>query len=164
MARILVAEHDSLARHFLRTALELGDHRVIEADRGDSAILEITRRELDVVVTEYRLPRLTGVDVIRAAGLLEVHLPCLILAGLGDVDAIVPALEAGAVGIITKPATARQVLLTVARAYERRLLAREAARARLMTALLETWMTGSAEVLGREHAARGRSVPRAAPC
>jgi hypothetical protein len=60
-------------------------------------------------------------------------------------------MEAGAVGVIPKPATVRQVLLHVARAAERRELARQARRARIMDSILER--AGIPLMTGTQHAA-----------
>jgi DNA-binding NtrC family response regulator len=126
VARILVAEQDPHARRFLTGVLELGGHDVLEAADGEHALRAIALGRVDVAITELRLPGETGAGLVRVAARVDKTLPCLVLAGFGDLAAIDEALEAGAVGIIPKPATARQVLCCVARAYERRLLARAA--------------------------------------
>jgi len=137
MARVLVAESDERARRFLQQALALGDHEVTAVASGPEAIDELGRRPFDVLITDHRLPVVSGVDVICAAQLLEPDLCCLILAGPTDADATIEAMEAGAVGVIPKPARVKQVLLHVARAAERRELARMARRARIMDSILE---------------------------
>jgi DNA-binding NtrC family response regulator len=142
MAQILVAEQDTQARHFLSRVLELHGHEVVGAGTGEQALQAIARGRVDVAVTELRLPGLTGAGLVRAAGRLDEHLPCLVLGGFRDLAAIDAAFEAGAVGVIPKPATACQVLCCVARAYERRLLAREAVRGRLLNGLVEAWVSG----------------------
>jgi len=139
MARILVAEQDPEARHFLRDVLELGGHDVVEAQDGERALRAIGLRRVDVAVTELRLPGETGAGVVRAAARFDATLPCLVLGGFGDLAAIDEAMEAGAIGVIPKPTTARQVLCCVARAYERRLLAREAVHGRLLDGIVEAW-------------------------
>ncbi len=139
MARILVVEPDPQARRFLSSVLEFGGHVVVEASSGDEAILAIGQARIDVAVSELRLPRLTGAGLVRAAGRMDENLPCLILGGSGDLDAIDDALEAGAVGIIPKPTTPRQILCCVARAYERRLFAADAVRGMLLVGLVEAW-------------------------
>ena len=124
MACILVAEQHPQARRFLTGVLEFGGHDVVEAASGEQALLAIDFGRIDVVLTELRLPGLTGASLVRAAARVDETLPCLVLCGFGDLSAIDEALEAGAIGIVPKPATARQVLCCVARADERRLLAR----------------------------------------
>lgn len=136
MARILVAEADPQARRFLSRVLELGGHQVVEASTGDAALSALGRERVEVAVTELRLPGLTGAGLVRAASRVDEHLCCLVLGGAGDLAAIDDALEAGAIGIIPKPATPRQVLCCVARAHERRLYAHEAVRARLLDGLV----------------------------
>jgi DNA-binding NtrC family response regulator len=141
MARILVAEQDAQARHFLSSVLEVGDHQVVEAGTGEEALRVIAADSVDVAVTELRLPGLTGAGLVRAAGRLDEHLPCLVLGGFRDLAAIDEAFEAGAVGLIPKPSTPRQILCCVDRAYERRLLAREAVRGRLLDGLVQAWVS-----------------------
>ena len=127
MARILVAEQHPQARGFLTGVLEFGGHDVVEAASGERALMAIGFGRIDVVLAELRLPGLTGASLVRAAARVDETLPCLVLCGFGDLSAIDEALEAGAIGIVPKPATARQVLCCVARADERRLLARAVA-------------------------------------
>jgi DNA-binding NtrC family response regulator len=151
MARVLVAEHDEAARRFLQAALALGDHEVRAVGTGSEAIRELAQSPLDVVITDHLLPEVSGIDVIAAAQRLEPDLCCLVLAGPTDADVTVRAMEAGAVGVIPKPATVRQVLLHVARAAERRELARQARRARIMDSILER--AGVPLMTGTQHAA-----------
>jgi DNA-binding NtrC family response regulator len=139
MARILVAEPDPHARRFLTGVLQAAGQEIIEAPDGAGALRVILHTPLDVIVTELRLPGHTGAAIVRAAARLDEHLPCLVLAGFGDLAAIDEALEAGAIGVIPKPTTARQVLCCVARAYERRLLTREAVRGRLLNGMMDAW-------------------------
>jgi two-component system response regulator FlrC len=158
MARILVAEQDPQARHFLSRVLELDGHEVVGVGTGEQALRVITRERVDVAVTELRLPGLTGAGLVRAAGRLDEHLPCLVLGGFRDLAAIDEALEAGAVGVIPKPATPTQVLFCVARAYERRLLAREAVRGRLFEGLVEAWMSSHPPSPPLAHVTVGRPI------
>ena len=137
MARVLVAEQDEQARRFLQQALELGDHQVTVVGSGSAAIDELEHRPFDLLITDHHLPAASGIDVIGAAHRLEPDLCCLILAGPTDADATIEAMEAGAVGVIPKPARVRQVLLHVARASERRELIRQVRRAQLIVSILE---------------------------
>jgi DNA-binding NtrC family response regulator len=144
VARILVAEQDPHARRFLTSALELGGHDVVEAVDGEQALMAIGFARIDVAITELRLPGLTGARLVRAAARADKTLPCLVLAGFGDLAAIDEALEAGAIGIVPKPTTARQVLCCVARAYERRLLARGSSVPWVLRGVPEPWRASQA--------------------
>lgn len=137
MARVLVAESDGRARRFLQQALELGDHEVTAVASGTDAIHQLGCRPFDLLITDHQLPAMSGVDVIDAAHRTDPDLCCLILAGPTDADVTIRAMEAGAVGVIPKPALVKQVLLQVLRAAERRELSRLARRAQLMDSILE---------------------------
>lgn len=131
MARILVAEPDPQARHYLSSLLEHAGHEVVGVAGGDAALRALVSERIDVAVTELRLPGLTGAGLVRAAARVDEHLACLVLGGFGDLGAIDDALLAGAIGVIPKPATACQVVCCVERASERRRFAAEANRGRL---------------------------------
>jgi two-component system, OmpR family, KDP operon response regulator KdpE len=139
MAQILVAEHDAPARRFLRLALEAGDHRVIEAARGDEAIRALSSQPVDAVITDYRLPLATGIDVIRFARGMDRELPCLILAGRSDTDVALRAMAVGDVAVVPKPASVGQVLDCVARAVEPRTRLSEPDRRRTTTCRSSGW-------------------------
>lgn len=122
MSRVLVAESDPQVRHFLIAVLAAGGHEAIAADCGARALAAVAHERPDVAVTELRLPGLTGAGLVRAALRADPALPCLVLAGLGEREALDDALLAGAVAVILKPPTPLQVLCCVERALERRRL------------------------------------------
>ncbi|HEX3604564.1 MAG TPA: response regulator [Candidatus Dormibacteraeota bacterium] len=122
MPRVLVAESDPHVRHFLIAVLAAGGHEVVEAAGGAQALTAVASERPDVAVTELRLPGLTGAGLVRAALRADPALPCLVLAGLGEREALDEALLAGAVAVILKPTTPVQVLCCVERALERRRL------------------------------------------
>jgi DNA-binding response OmpR family regulator len=107
---VLVAEQDAPVRRFLRLALELDGHEVIETADGDEAIGALASRPVDAVVTDDVLPHATGIDVVRVARRMGLQVPCLILAGRSDTAVAVRAMEAGNVAVVPKPAAVAQVL------------------------------------------------------
>jgi len=66
-ARILIVEHQRVVASVLRTSLELQERGYIVSDvpSGEEAMLEILRTKFDLVVTDYRLPGLSGPELIR---------------------------------------------------------------------------------------------------
>jgi two-component system KDP operon response regulator KdpE len=117
---VLVAEHDAPVRRFLRLALELDGHEVIETTCGDEAISALASCPVDAVVTDDVLPRATGIDVVLVARRMGLQVPCLILAGRSDTAVAVRSMELGNVALVPKPAGVEQVLGCVARAIRRR--------------------------------------------
>ena len=93
MARVLVAESDGRARHFLQQALELGDHEVTVVGSGTDAIHLLGCRPFDVLITDHQLHAASGVDVIGTAHRMDPDLCCLILAGPTDAEVTIAALR-----------------------------------------------------------------------
>ena len=107
---VLVAEQDARVRRFLRRALELDGHEVIETASGDEAISVLASRPVDAVLTDDMLPRATGIDVVLVARRMGLQMPCLILAGRSETAVAVQAMEVGDVAAVPKPAGVAQVL------------------------------------------------------
>jgi putative two-component system response regulator len=138
MPRILIADDDTLIRRFLQQALEFGGYEVISAADGAEAITILDRESgVHVVVTDYSMPRASGLDVIAHAQRIDPTLPCIIVTAFRDLDLAMKGMQAGAVGFIPKPFKADHLLTVVRRAVERRELATEALRLRLLTPMLE---------------------------
>ena len=138
MAEVLIAEDDGLTRRFLEQALEFGGHDVTSAEDGVEAIalLDAPGR-FDVVVTDYAMPRANGVDVISHAQRIDPTLPCIVVTAFRDLDLAMAAVQAGAVAFVPKPFKAEHLLTVVSGALQRRELAAEAMRLRLLAPMLE---------------------------
>lgn len=136
--RVLVAEDDPLIRRLLEQTLEKGGYEVVSAPDGLQAIALLeTTGGLDVVVTDYSMPGATGLEVVTQARRLDPTLPSIVVTAFRDLDLAMRAMQAGAVGFIPKPFRPEHLLTVVAQAMERRALATEALRLRLMTPMLE---------------------------
>jgi two-component system, NarL family, response regulator LiaR len=101
---VFLAEDHTVVREGLRQILaQLPDLRVVgEAERGDTAVEAIQRLQPDVVVLDYRLPGLNGIEVAAALNAGQARIKCLILSAYDDVDYVVAALQAGANGYLLK--------------------------------------------------------------
>ena len=138
MARILVADDDPLIRALLTECLERGGYDVTAAHDGSEAIrLLVDNHGFDVVVTDYEMPRADGIAVIAAARTVDPNLPCIIVTAYHDLDVAMRAMAAGAVNFIPKPFKPVHLLTIVERAMERRLIAAEAVRLRILAPMLE---------------------------
>ena len=161
MARILIADDDTLIRRFLEQALEYGGHETVAACDGAEAITLLNREtNLDVVITDYSMPRANGIDVITHAQRVDPTLPCIIVTAFRDLDLAMKGMQAGAVGFIPKPFRAEHLLTVVSRASERRALANEAVRLRLLAPMLERFTMVLANTLESKDTATHRHAER----
>ena len=137
MSRILVAEDDPLVSRYLLRCLESGGFDAEPAEDGVRAIAMLAAGGWDCVVTDHLMPRANGLEVIAAARRLDPTLPCLVVTALNDMELAMSAMAEGAVGFIPKPFRPDHLLVVVRNALERRRLAIEATRMRLLGPLLE---------------------------
>jgi DNA-binding NarL/FixJ family response regulator len=104
MIRIVLVDDQTLVRQGIRSLLELaGDVTIVaEAADGDEAVAVIGRERPDVVLLDLRMPKKTGVDVLRelhGAGALP---PTIVLTTFDDDEALLEAVKAGAKGYLLK--------------------------------------------------------------
>jgi len=148
MATILVVEDDVVTCRFMRLCLERDGFDVVEAHTGGEAVSALAQGSgVDVVVTDYRLPGVTGLDLVSVATRMDPNIPCIMVTGSTELDVAVRAMASGAIGYLVKPFTGEALRVVVARAMERRRLAEEAMRLRLVVPLLERFTMLLADVV-----------------
>ncbi len=96
----------------------------------DAAVQRIDPHQVDCVVTDVRMPELTGIEVLKHFQEAAPDLPVVLLTGHGDVPLAVEAMQAGAYDFIEKPYGADHLVAILNRAVERRRLGREINRLR----------------------------------
>lgn len=99
---ILVVEDEPEIRRFLRAALKIHQHQMIETDRGKTAIKMIRDQEPDLVILDLGLPDMDGVDVTRQVREWS-QVPIIILSVRNLEADKIEALNAGADDYLTKP-------------------------------------------------------------
>ncbi|MBL9137588.1 MAG: response regulator transcription factor [Verrucomicrobiales bacterium] len=100
----------------LLDALSGAGHRVLVAESGEGALLQLEHEIPDVVLLDYVLPGLTGLEVCRRlkAQPRLAEIPVIFLTAVTDVEEKVRVLEAGAVDYVTKPIQTAEVVARVA--------------------------------------------------
>jgi len=122
--KILVVDDFSTMRRIVRNLLvELGfsNPLIQEADDGESAIAMLRSLPFDLVVTDWNMPNMTGIDLlraIRAEGALK-GLPVLMVTAENNRDQIIAAAQAGVNGYIVKPFTAITLKEKLTKIFER---------------------------------------------
>lgn len=111
--RLLVVEDEPSIRTLLESTLRLTGYEVSAAENGQSALVEIERREPHLVLLDVMLPDLDGFEVtqrLRAAG---NDVPVLFLTARIDVDDRIKGLSSGGDDYVTKPFHIEEVLLRI---------------------------------------------------
>ena len=107
--RILVVDDFSTMRRIIRNLLkEIGFANSDEADDGVRALQKLGLEKFDLVVSDWNMPNMTGIDLLRAirADAKLKDIPVLMVTAEARKENIIEAAEAGASGYIVKPFTA----------------------------------------------------------
>ena len=107
--RFLVVDDFSTMRRIVRKLLkELGFTNVQEAEDGVDALNKLRSAEFDFVVSDWNMPNMTGIDLLRAirADAKLKHLPVMMVTAEAKRENIIEAAQAGASGYVVKPFTA----------------------------------------------------------
>lgn len=101
MQRILVVDDLASIRSQIGSALEILGAEVVEASDGAEALDLLSRDSADVVVTDVRMPRMDGLELLRS--LRDRDLPVILHSGFQDVEAAVRGVQLGAVDFFSTP-------------------------------------------------------------
>jgi two-component system response regulator AtoC len=100
-AKILVADDEQNLRRVLVAMLKRDGHEVVQAASGVEAIERIA--DVDVVITDLRMPGADGMEVLRTASRTHPQIPVIMITAYGSVGQAVEAIKAGAFDYIEKP-------------------------------------------------------------
>jgi DNA-binding NtrC family response regulator len=123
--RLLIVDDEPDLRWVLRGLFTDEGFEVDEAADGQDALLAIGRCEPDVVLSDMRMPRLPGLELLRCVRKQSPDLPVILLSAVEDLATAVEAIKEGAFDYQAKPFDAPRLLLSVRRAAEQHALRRE---------------------------------------
>jgi len=122
---ILLVEDDVENRNAMAKILQSAAYDVVEMDNGQSALGHILENDIDILVTDLRLPVMDGVELLKRAKAAHQEIEVILITGYGTVEVAAEAIKEGAYDFITKPIKKAQLLRTVEKAAERQYLSRE---------------------------------------
>jgi DNA-binding response OmpR family regulator len=116
---ILIAEDESqIAEPLRKNLLEEGHHAMLAKD-GEEALHLVENIEFDVIVLDWKMPKISGIEVCRRLREMGNNTPILLLTALSQVSNKVEALNSGADDYITKPFSFEELLARI-KAIKRR--------------------------------------------
>jgi DNA-binding NtrC family response regulator len=125
LIRVLIVEDESLIRWSLRQKFEERGYRVVEAETGKAAIELLDSNVFDLVMLDYRLPDITGTDVLRHMRETENDAVVIMMTAYSTIENAVETIKLGAFDYVPKPFEMEQLLFTVDKALETTRLRRE---------------------------------------
>jgi len=123
--RILIIEDEKLIRWSLRQRFQEEGYVVDEAQNGSDGLAKLQRALFDLVMLDYRLPDMTGLDVLRRIREDDEDIVVLIMTAYSNIEDAVEAMRLGAYDYVSKPFKMDALMLTVAKALETTHLKRE---------------------------------------
>src|SRR6266850_1620897 len=117
---LLIADDDPGLRESLERTLTREGYRVVLASDGRAALERVQAGGIDLIVTDLRMPGLTGLDLLRAAKAIMPDVDVILLTAFGTVEEAVKAMKDGAYDFLTKPFRREQLIKLIDKALERR--------------------------------------------
>jgi len=107
MRFLVVDDSSTMRRIIINTLNKLGHQEVLEASNGREGLDRLSAGAIDMVITDWNMPEMTGIEFIRAMRGMDKmkHLPVLMVTTNAAKDDIVEALRAGVNNYIVKPFT-----------------------------------------------------------
>lgn len=125
-AKILVVDDEEVIRYSLQKKLSRLGYRVISMEKAEDVLYLIKNGEkIDLIITDIKLRKMDGIELLRRISSLEETIPVLIITGHGNVEDAISALRYGASDFIRKPFDINEVASAVRsilnRKHEKRL-------------------------------------------
>ncbi|PJG60624.1 chemotaxis response regulator CheY [Aeromonas cavernicola] len=120
--KILIVDDFSTMRRIIKNLLrDLGFNNTHEADDGNTALPMLKNGDFQFVVTDWNMPGMQGIDLLKAIRLDEKlkHLPVLMVTAEAKREQIIEAAQAGVNGYIVKPFTAATLKEKLDKVFER---------------------------------------------
>jgi DNA-binding NtrC family response regulator len=117
---ILVADDNREHCEVLGKVLARAGYQVAVAADGQEALQVLRERPFDLVFADLRMPRLSGLDLLRNIRSMGPEVPVVIVTAFGDWVTYADAIESGAVDYLSKPVRREDLLLTARKALGRR--------------------------------------------
>lgn len=125
MSMVLVVDDKEMLRDSVGATLRRAGFEVVSAPDGAAAVELAARRRPDAVVSDMRMPGMSGLELVEKLRELDDALPVVIMTAFGTVETAVRALKLGAFDYITKPFEGDELVISVKRAIEHARLRRE---------------------------------------
>ncbi len=103
MQKVLVIDDDRQMRIALSEVLRRRGYEVVAEERGESALVRLSRESFGAVVTDVKMPGMSGLEVLRSVKRVAPHIPVLMVTAFGTIENAIEAMKEGAKDYILKP-------------------------------------------------------------
>ncbi|HMS84832.1 MAG TPA: sigma-54 dependent transcriptional regulator [Nitrospira sp.] len=125
MEKILVVDDEQSLREVLSIMLKRAGYAVTSATDGEEAVELLQKEIFDLVITDLRMPKVDGMEVLKAVKSASPETVVLLITAFASADSAVEAMKQGAYDYLTKPFQVDEVQLIIRNALEKRRLTTE---------------------------------------
>jgi len=123
--RVLIVDDEKFIREILADFLGMEGYVVRTAEDGAAALNELSQAHYDMVISDLKMPRMGGIELLEAIGRTSPKALTVIMTGFGTVETAIDAMKRGAYDYILKPFKVEEVIHVVQRGIEKQRLAAE---------------------------------------
>ncbi|MEI8226118.1 MAG: sigma-54 dependent transcriptional regulator [Bacteroidota bacterium] len=110
MKKILIIDDNKLILKTLKATLSKAGYAIIEAEDGEVGLHLARSEHPDLVITDYQMPGIDGLEVLSEIRKLKINLPVILLTGFGDIVLTIKSIQLGAFDYLEKPFSPEQLL------------------------------------------------------
>ena len=125
MEKILIVEDKDSMAQMLKETLKLEGYEVLIAKDGADGIKKVRDSKVDIVITDLKLPKKDGLEVLKASKEENPLIPVIVMTAFGSIETAVTAMKLGAYDFITKPLDTDHLLMLIKRSLENQRLITE---------------------------------------
>lgn len=135
--RVLIVDDEKFIRDILADFLGMEGYVVRTAEDGQAALTELNHAHYDLVISDLKMPRMGGIELLEQIGSAAPNALTVIMTGFGTVETAIDAMKRGAYDYILKPFKVEEVIHVVQRGLEKQRLAAENLRLKEALSLYE---------------------------
>ena len=128
--RVLVVDDEKFIRDILADFLGMEGYEVRTAEDGLTALQEMQRHPYDVVISDLKMPKMGGIELLDEISKRSPNILTVIMTGFGTVETAIDAMKRGAYDYVLKPFKVEEVVHIIQRALEKQRLSAENLRLR----------------------------------
>ena len=123
--QVLIVDDEPLIRKSLYEIMRIEGYRVQMAETGEAALSILKKEHIDVVVTDFQLPKMTGIQLLEEVKRWSPKTEVILVTGYGTIESAVAAMKKGAFDYITKPINDTEIKIIIQKLIERKQIVAE---------------------------------------
>lgn len=108
--QVLVVDDEPAIRQIVSSQLRKAGHTVEQAGDGETAMERLSRGDVDIVLSDIKLPNMSGIDLLRQARAANIDTAFIMMTAFASVDTAIEAIKAGAADYMIKPLNNEELL------------------------------------------------------